>query len=773
MSASWKHQDSQAKLEEQRYENPIPSRVYIINTLEELGVPASHKKLCKKFAIKDQKQQNAIEYRLKAMLKDGQLIMNKKRCYSVAKNVKLIKGTVQAKKEGHGIFVPENGKKNLYIAPKAMLNLFDGDTILARCLTRDYKSRIEAIPAEVIKRGISKIVGKYYNNKYNDGYIVAENKCNNRRINIKSSDIIPNNGEYVLAEIIEYPDEFTEATAVVTEILGYQDKPRIEIDIAIRENDIPFVWSQEALQESKKISKKITSSEINERIDLRYLPFVTIDGEDSKDFDDAIFCAKKKQGGWRLYVAIADVSHYVKVNSRLDTEAQTRGNSVYFPDYVIPMLPERLSNVICSLNPKKDRLVMVCEMTISAQGRLSGYQFYEAVIHSQARLTYTQALAFVSSKLTTNDSKYAHIIPHIQEFYRFYQARIQHRNDKGAIQFDTTETNIIFNTHKKIRKIVPVIRNDAHKMIEEAMLCANIAAAKILLKNDMLALYRSHADISPEKQKSLADFLAGLGINISKTKKLSGKDIALLLTKAQQRTDFKIIQTVILRSMSTAEYSEVNIGHFGLGFKSYTHFTSPIRRYPDLLVHRAIKQLIRGKQDIKHTVKVSAASALAKKNNYPYKITEIHNLGVHCSATERRADIATRNTLVALKCEYAQKHIGSSFSGTVVTVTGFGLFIELDDILIEGLLHISQLPGNYYRFDKTHHKLIENNGSRVFKLGSKFQVIISKVDLEMKMIDLQLTKTPTKTTNKKRGCIKKKAKQTKPIKKASKTKKNK
>jgi ribonuclease R len=759
MSARWKNQDSQAQLEEQRYENPIPSRVYIIDTLEDLGVPTSHKKLCKAFGIKDQKQQNAVEYRLKAMLKDGQISKNKKRCYSIAKDIKLIKGTVQAKKEGHGLFVPETNGKNLYISSKAMLNLFDGDIILARCINKDYKNRAEAIPVEILKRGIKQIVGKYYNNKYNDSYIIAENKCINRRINIKDGDITPNNGEFVLADIIEYPDEFSETSAVVIEVLGYQDKPRIEIDIAIRENNIPFQWSETVIKESNNISEKIKQQDIRERIDLRDLPFVTIDGEDSKDFDDAIFCSKKKSGGWRLYVAIADVSHYVKVNSSLDVEAETRGNSVYFPDYVIPMLPEKLSNVVCSLNPKKDRLVMVCEITISEQGRFSGYQFYEAIIHSKARLTYTQAFELINNQPNTKNGlkKFAHVAAHIQEFYKFYTTRIQERNRKGAIQFDTIETRIIFNKQKKIRKIVPIVRNDAHKMIEEAMLCANIAAAKILLKNDIVSLYRSHASINPEKQRSLAEFLGGLGINISKTKKLSVKDIALLLTKAQKREDFKIIQTVILRSMSAAEYSEVNIGHFGLGFKSYTHFTSPIRRYPDLLVHRAIKQLIRGRKQIENVIKIPDVPSIDKKNNYPYKTTEIHNLGSHCSNTERRADIATRNTLVALKCEYAQKHIGSIFKGTVVTVTGFGLFIELDDILIEGLLHISKLPGSYYRFDKNHHKLIENKGNKVFKLGSKLEVIISKVDLEMKLIDLQL-KENISSDKKKKSRVTKKAK---------------
>ena len=470
------------------------------------------------------------------------------------------------------------------------------------------------------------------------------------------------------------------------------------------------------------------------RVDLRNLPLVTIDGEDARDFDDAVYCEKSGKG-WKLWVAIADVSYYVRLRSALDTEAYNRGNSVYFPNRVVPMLPEILSNGLCSLNPQVDRLCMVCEMHISAKGKLTDYRFYEAVMNSHARLTYTKVAAILDGddELRT---RYQGLVPHLEELHHLYQALLNARKQRGAIDFETIETKFIFNAMGRIDRIEPVVRNDAHKIIEECMILANIAAANFMEKHKEPALYRIHATPSEEKLTSFRAFLSECGLSLEGGMKPTTKDYAKLLEQVKDRPDHELIQTMLLRSLSQAVYHADNIGHFGLALEEYAHFTSPIRRYPDLTLHRGIKYLLAKEKGAKRKT--------TDTGGYHYSFDEMDLLGDHCSMTERRADDATREVADWLKCEYMQDHVGAEFSGVISSVTGFGLFVRLDDLFIDGLVHISTLDNDYYQFDAAKQRLIGENSGMIYRLGDKVKIRVVAVHLEQKMVDFSLVESARK-----------------------------
>jgi ribonuclease R len=476
------------------------------------------------------------------------------------------------------------------------------------------------------------------------------------------------------------------------------------------------------------------------RVDVRHLPFVTIDGEDARDFDDAVLCERRK-GGWRLYVAIADVSHYVPVESALDIEARARGNSVYFPDYVVPMLPEAISNGLCSLNPHVDRLCMVCEMTISDSGRITGYQFYEGVMHSHARLTYTKVGEILTGEGDTRVAlreEYKAVVPQLELLHKLYQCLRIARDERGAIDFDTVETRIQFNEERKIERIVPIKRNDAHKLIEECMLCANVCAAQFIEKHNLIGLFRVHEGPTETKLANLRAYLSELGLGLAGGDKPTPGDYQQLLQMIQDRSDGHLIQTVMLRSLRQAMYQVENHGHFGLGYEAYTHFTSPIRRYPDLLVHRAIRSVVRGTEPTTHVRRVDTAKAVPKKFIYPYTASDMVVFGEQCSRTERRADEATRDVVSWLKCEYLRDQVGAVYAGHVSAVTSFGLFVELNDLYVEGLIHITSLPHDYYRFEPAQHRLMGERTRKVFGLGDELVVRVVRVDLDNRKIDFEL-----------------------------------
>ncbi|MBU2710905.1 ribonuclease R [Zooshikella sp. WH53] len=760
MSDWWKTADPQAAEEAKKYENPIPSRQLIMQLLEDRGTPATLSALCRALEIDNDESREALRRRLRAMERDGQLLSTRKGAYGLLSKMDLVKGRVIGHRDGYGFVAPADGSDDLYVSGTEMRQLMDGDIVVVREAGVDRRGRREAALVEVLERKNQQLVGRFYK-KGNTQFVTPENKRIDKDIQVESGPIQPNQGQYVIVEITQQPTRRLLPQGIIKEVLGDHMAPGMEVDVATRVHELPHEWPEAVTDNVAGYTTEVEEADKLNRVDLRNLPFVTIDGEDAKDFDDAVFCMPKKGGGWRLYVAIADVSHYVKKDSALDREALNRGNSVYFPGYVIPMLPEILSNGLCSLNPHVDRLAMVCEMTISAQGRLSGYTFYEGIIHSHARLTYTQVGKLLGNSAEKNgsvDSFLNEVSPHLKNLYAMYLALRAARETRGAIDFETTETQIIFGEGRKIERIVPVVRNDAHKVIEECMLCANVATARFLEKHELPALYRIHEGPKSDKLLNLQQFLGELGLALPVSDKVNPASFQKVLAQIEGRPDAHLIQTMLLRSMSQAVYSPNNVGHFGLAYLAYTHFTSPIRRYPDLLVHRAIRAVIHSNLDSANVKRVTQDNPIQIAASYPYEVGDMQVLGEHCSMTERRADEATRDATDWLKCEYMQAHLGQTFTGVVSAVTAFGLFVELDDIYIEGLVHITALPEDYYHYDVVHQVLVGERTGRRFRLGDTLEVQVVKVNLDDKKIDFELTSSPVNSKKGRRSSGKQKKK---------------
>jgi ribonuclease R len=745
MSKTPKSKDPHAQREAENYTNPIPSREFILQLLEQIGEPIGHLALCEQMKLTSEEQIEALRRRLIAMSRDGQIISNRRGLFGLAAHMDLLKGRIQGNKDGYGFFIPEDGSGDMFLGTREMEKLFDGDEVLARHSGFDNRGRREGMIVEILKRRFEQIVGRYYRE---DGFgiLVPDSKRVSHEILIPDQNAgSAKDGQFVVAEITEYPSKRRKAVAKIVEVLGDSTTPGLEIEVAVRSHDIPHVWPSAVEKETYRFSEEVGEADLQGRADLRDIPFVTIDGEDAKDFDDAVFARQHKEGGWTLFVAIADVSHYVKIGSALDDEAITRATSVYFPGHVIPMLPEKLSNGLCSLKPKVDRLTMVCEMEISASGEMTDYSFYEAVIHSHGRMTYNEVSDIV--ELAENDAqksiqatikkRHESLIEHFENLYSLFHALRAVRDSGGAMDFDTTETRIVFGEDRKIREIVPVFRNDAHRLIEECMLCANVAAARLLENSKLPALYRVHEGPNPAKLDNLRMFLKELDLHLPGGDKPEPADYQYVLKQMAGRPDRILLQTMLIRSLMQAVYSPDNLGHFGLGYDAYAHFTSPIRRYPDLLVHRAIRYLVRNKPGA-HVKKQPGAADLAKKAIYPFDLKQMVELGVICSTSERRADAASYSVIDALKCEYMQDRVGDEFIGTVTSVTSFGLFVELNEIYVEGLVHISELSNDYYHFDPVHHSLSGERSQKTYRLGDSVEVKVVRVDLDEKKIDLQM-----------------------------------
>jgi len=740
MGKKIKKQDKYAEREAQKYEHPIVSREYILEYLQEHDQPIAYQQLIEDFHLKTEDQQEALRRRLLAMVRDGQLLQNRRGAFGLIDKMELLAGHVIGHKDGFGFFVPDDGSGDLFLNPKQMRSVFPDDRVLVRIANIDHRGRREGVIVEVIEHCTKQLVGR----------LIAESgvyflEPSNQRI---TQDILipadalagAEHGQMVIVKILQQPSFNMRTTGEVIEILGDHMAPGMEIDVAIRNHEIPYEWPDAALREAGRYSPHVPAESIKGRLDLRAEPFVTIDGEDAKDFDDAVYCKKLPRGGWLLYVAIADVAHYVQPNSALDKEALNRGNSVYFPERVIPMLPEVLSNELCSLKPNVDRLTMVCEMVISPTGKITRYQFHESVIKSQARLTYNQVYAMAEQNDQMLQNKYADVLPHIKELFAVYRILHAARTKRGAIDFDLPETKIIFGEGRKIERIIAVQRNDAHRLIEECMLCANICAARFLLKNEAEGLYRNHEGPSQEKLNDLRKFLGELGLKLPGKEEPEPKDYAKLLVVVSDRPDAHLIQTILLRSLSQAMYSPENKGHFGLAFDAYAHFTSPIRRYPDLLVHRGIRNVLR------HVNKPD--------ESYP----QLVKFGEHCSMTERRADDATREAIDWLKCEYMLDKVGEEFAGVISSVTSFGLFVELADIYVEGLIHISMLRNDYYQFDPIKHALYGERYGKRYRLGDVVRVRVVRVDLDERKIDFILADELEETRPKRKKAQIKKSK---------------
>ena len=713
--------DPYTRREAAKYTHPIASREFILGVLEDSEAPLSRAALQQALEIRSARTEEALRRRLVAMERDGQIIRNRQNHYLPVTRVNLVRGRVTGHASGFGFLVPDDGGEDLYLSPYEMRTLMHGDRVVVRPDRDSKRDKLQGKLVEIIQRHNKQLVGRYFLES-GIGFVVPDDKrlCQDIMIPADSSNGAVN-GQFVVVVVIEHPNRSRQAIGKVIEVLGDHLAPGMEIDVAIRSHDIPHRWPEEVLQEADQFTERSIRRQLRHRKDLRALRFVTIDGSDARDFDDAVYC-EPRENGWRLWVAIADVSHYVQPGSALDLEARRRGTSVYFPEHVVPMLPERLSNELCSLKPEADRLCMVCEMFISKEGALRQYRFYDAVMRSAARLTYETVQRILYDRDKKARRQYAHVRSGLEHVRGVYRALAKQRKRRNAIDFDTREFVFEFDPDRKIKAIKSRERVQAHRMIEECMISANTAAARFITKRKQHSLFRVHDGPTDEKTRELREFLHSLGVGFTRSSKPGSADYMSTLKKISHRKDRHIIEMMLLRSMAQATYSPDNIGHFGLALPLYAHFTSPIRRYPDLIVHRSIRHVLSGD----------------KGNLFPLSENDLLLLGDECSMCERRADDATRDVEAWLKCEFMQDKLGQQFTGVIEAVTAFGFFVMLDDLLVEGLVHVTSLNNDYYHFDEPSQCLFGERSKIRFKLGDTVDVIVSRVSLDERKIDFVL-----------------------------------
>ena len=716
--------DPHSKREERRYEHPIASREAILAHMEKAGEPLSFKRLVKELDLENERDRAALTLRLRAMVRDGQVIVDRRSVYAIANKLELFAGRISAHSDGFGFLICDDERDDIFLAHRQMRAVFHGDKAMVRIRGRDRRGRDEGEIVEVLARNTLELVGRvHFDNR------IALLESLNRRIDHEILIDDPSEeikeGTIVVARVTQQPTLHGLATVEVVSVLGEHLTPDMEVEVALRNNDIPVEFSDEVFAEVDQLPFEVTPAQKRQREDLRHLDFVTIDGEDARDFDDAVYC-EKRRGGYRLFVAIADVADYVLPGSTLDQEAYKRGTSVYFPQYVVPMLPEKLSNGLCSLNPEVDRLVMVCEMTISDQGRIGSYQFFEGVIHSKERLTYTTVGDWIERE---SFPRHKDSLGNMLDLARIL---ISTRTERGALDFDTREVSFAFDENGRVSGVSLVTRNFAHRLIEECMLCANVCAAKLVSKLESPGLFRVHEKPEEEKIEFLAEFLESFGIDLGAG---TPRDYQNAIRQLREQKNGEVLQIALLRSMQQAIYHPENKGHFGLGYSHYTHFTSPIRRYPDLLVHRLIKSAVHSTYEC---AEVRRFGKPRKTNFYPYEEETVIAQGEHTSFAERRADDAVYEVLDWVKCDYLSDHVGDEFEGTISAVAKFGFFVQLEGVLVEGLVHVSTLVGDYYQFDRGEQCLFGERGNESFGLGDVVTVQVAKVDVDERKVDLEL-----------------------------------
>ena len=738
------------------YPYSIPSREEILGVLRKASDPQTLSSIADALSVKES-ELDGLTRRLAAMERDGQIKPDRKGRIQLANTANFIEGRVSCHRDGYGFLLPDEGD-DVFLPEKEMQKVLHGDRVQVRVIGLDRRGRPEGTIVEVLARANTHVIGRLV---HENGVwlVVPEDKRIAHDILLAVAPGKAKAGQVVSVELTEQPSRYSQPIGKIAEVLGEIDDPGMEIEIAVRKYGVPHEFSEAAKAAASKLPSEVKPADLEDRVDLRDIPMVTIDGEDARDFDDAVYCEPVKIGrgtGFRLLVAIADVSHYVKPNDALDVDALERSTSVYFPRRVIPMLPEKLSNGLCSLNPDVDRLTMVCDAVISAKGDIQAYQFYPAVIHSAARLTYTEVAAVLGNTRGPEATRRAALLPHLQNLYDLFQVLLQSRRLRGAIDFETTETYIVCNAAGKIEQILPRTRNDAHKLIEECMLAANVCAADFMERNKHHGMFRIHAGPTEQKLNQLRTFLKQLGLSLGGSGSPAASDYAELMEKIKLRPDAIMLQTMLLRSMQQAVYSPDNIGHFGLSYDAYAHFTSPIRRYPDLLTHRVIKAILQTKRyhpkDIETenlntqlspaARKMQAKDRAAGKKKSEGDVAIWEALGIHCSANERRADEASRDVEAWLKCYFVRDKLGEEFTGTISGVAAFGIFVQLDALFIEGMVHVTDLGSDFFQFDEARHELRGERTGMRYQLTDRVTVQVSRVDLDARRIDLRLVREP-------------------------------
>ena len=718
--------DPHARREAERYAEPIASREMILQVLAAADGPMEADALARKLALTAPDRFAALEKRLNAMLRDGQLLQNRRGGFVPAERADLVTGTVIANPDGFGFLRPEKGGDDLFLPPFEMRKVAHGDRVVASITGMDRRGRREGTIVEVLERRLTRLLGRY-TEEAGIGFVVPDDKRIQRNVMIPADGRnAARNGQLVVAEIVTPQDAHRPPIGKVLVVLGDKLTATQAVEAAIHGHDIPHEFSPEVLAQATAVPLEVQLADIAGRVDLRKIPLVTIDGEDAKDFDDAVWCEPNRDG-FRLVVAIADVSHYVRPGTPLDDEAQLRATSVYFPGFVVPMLPETLSNGICSLNPKVDRLCFCCDMQVGRDGVVRESRFYEAVMHSHARLTYTDVWNAVGEGIPQDEheaalAKIGKLLPQVQRLHQLYKILDKARAKRGAIEFESGEVRFVLDARGEVAQAGMLQRNDAHKLIEECMIAANVQAALFLLESRVPAPYRDHDKPPESKYADLEEFLKEFALRLPPWARVKPKDFRNLLEKIRERPDATLLESVILRSQSLAVYAPDNIGHFGLALEAYAHFTSPIRRYPDLLVHRAIKHALAG----------------GRPDAYEYSPHEMANLSLQCSERSRRADEAQREVDERYRAAWMEGHVGKEFDGTISGVTSFGLFIELDESKVNGLVHVTQLPRDFYHFDAVRKTLTGERRGREYRLGDRVRIVVLKASVEDRKIDFRL-----------------------------------
>jgi ribonuclease R len=707
-----------ARSKKKAYKHPVPSRNELIEFLTNAGKPRKIQAILNGFGLKGQRMLSLLSDRLDAMVRAGQIIENRRHEYCLTAKLDLITGQVSGHRDGFGFVIRDDGDADIYLSAREMRSVFDGDRVAVKIIGLGHRGKPEGVLVDVIERGMSDIAGQFIRER-GIGVVIPDNPKVAHRILIgKGESGKAQPGQMVVAQILDYPTQVEQPTGRIVRVLGSPEQKGIATDIAIHSHGIPTNWPKAVREQTRQFGSSVPSSGKQGRVDLRHIDLLTIDGADARDFDDAIFC-ERDGGGWHLLVAIADVAHYVDVGSPLDTEATTRGTSVYFPDRVVPMLPEVLSNGLCSLNPKVDRLCIVCDMRVSAAGKVTRSTFVEAVMQSKARLTYGEVNAFLSGESHEAVPRALHGL--MRDLHALYKSFAKARDRRGALDLDLPQTKFDLNDQGEIERIRAVPRNDAHRLIEECMIAANVQAAEFLKRHRIVGLYRVHAKPDPDRFDELRRYLLTLGLKVPHPEHVEPRQFASLLKQVEKRPDSAAISMAMLRSLKHAEYAPDNVGHFGLALDAYAHFTSPIRRYPDLLVHRAISHIVRG----------------GKPGRYHYNRSSMQRLGVTASTHERRAEDATREVEAWLKCQYMQDKLGEEYDGVITAVTNFGVFVQLPKLQIDGLVHVTSLQNDYYHYEAESQQLVGERTGRVFGLGESMRVKVQRVDMDTRKIDFR------------------------------------